>query len=124
MSRWVPSVAVLLVAAGWGLADRLEDTFYVPLDDPAIRYAQPTTDDPVGRLEKRIESGQTKLEFAPNDTGYLASVLQALGISTDSQVLVFSKTSIQTAHINPGTPRAIYFNDNVAVGFVQNGDEI
>jgi hypothetical protein len=124
MSRRVPFLAVFFLAATWVLADRLEDTFYIPLDNPAIRYAQPTTEDPVARLEKRIESGQIKLDFAPNDTGYLASVLQTLGISTDSQVLVFSKTSIQTAHISPRTPRAIYFNDNVAVGFVQNGEEI
>ena len=124
MFRRVITVIVLLLAGTWLLADRLEDTFYVPLDHPAIHYAQPTDDDPVARLEKRLESGQAKLEYAPNDTGYLASVLRALGISTDSQILVFSKTSIQNSHIGPRTPRAIYFNDDVAVGFVQNGDEI
>jgi hypothetical protein len=35
---------------------------------------------------------------------------------------VFSRTSIQTSHISPQTPRAIYFNDDTAVGFVQNGE--
>lgn len=113
-----------LLLATFALADRLEDTFYVPLDDPAIQYAQQPVNDPVSRLEKRLEAGETKLEFAPNGTGYVASILKVLDISTDSQVLVFSKTSIQTAHIGPRTPRAIYFNDEVSVGFVQNGDDV
>jgi hypothetical protein len=113
-------IAIVLAAATWALADRLEDTLYVPLDHPAIQYSQPPND-PVARLEKRLESGDAKLDFAPNG-GYLSSVLKQLGIRTDSQVLVFSKTSIQTQHISPRTPRAIYFNDEVSVGFVQGGD--
>ena len=111
----------LLATAACALADRLEDTFYVPLDHPAIRYAQ-EAGDPVARLEKRLESGRAGLDYAPNGWGYLPSVLKQLDIHTDSQALVFSKTSIQLAHISPRTPRAIYFNDEVSVGFVQGGD--
>src|SRR6516225_536039 len=116
-----------LVAGGlvatWALADRLEDTFYIPLDDPHIRYAQEPLNDPVARLEKRLENGRAKLEYERIE-GYVASILKALDIHPDSQVLVFSKSSIQNTHISPRTPRAIYFNDEVAVGFVQNGDEV
>jgi hypothetical protein len=107
--------------AGWALADRLEDTLYIPLDHPAIQYYQQPSD-AVARLEKWIESGQVNLDYAPNGWGYLQALLRELDIHTDSQVLVFSKTSIQTAHIGPRTPRAIYFNDEVAVGYVQGGD--
>jgi hypothetical protein len=107
--------------AGWALADRLEDTLYIPLDHAAIQYYQ-QPNDAVARLEKRIESGQVKLDYAPNGWGYLPALLRALDINADSQVLVFSRTSIQTAHISPRTPRAIYFNDEVAVGYVQGGD--
>jgi hypothetical protein len=107
--------------AGWALADRLEDTLYVPLDHPAIQYYQ-QPNDAVARLEKRIESGQAKLDYAPNGWGYLPALLRELNINVDSQVLVFSKTSIQTAHIGSSTPRAIYFNDDVAVGYVRGGD--
>jgi hypothetical protein len=107
--------------AGWALADRLEDTLYIPLDHPAIQYYQ-HPNDAVARLEKRIESGQVKLDYAPNGLGYLPALLRALDINTDSQVLVFSRTSIQSAHISPRTPRAIYFNDEAAVGYVQGGD--
>ena len=116
-------VVVALATATWVLADRLEDTIYVPLDHPAIQYAQ-APDDPIAHLEKRLESGQAKLDYAPNGWGYLPSVLKQLDVNTDSQVLVFSKTSIQTSHISPRTPRAIYFNDEVAVGYVQGGDVV
>jgi hypothetical protein len=110
-----------VVVTGVILADRLEDTFYVPLDDAAIQYAGPASDS-IAQLEKQIEAGKAKLDYAPNGWGYLPAVLKYLNINTDSQVLVFSRTSIQTSHISPRTPRAIYFNDDVAVGFVQNGE--
>lgn len=38
---------------------------------------------------------------------------------TSSQSLVFSKTSFQFTQIAPGRPRALYFNDDVYVGYVQ-----
>ena len=114
--------AVLLAAAGL-LAERLEDTIFIPLDHPAILYAGATTD-PVGRLAKRLDAGQLKLDYAPNGWGYLPALLKQLGISTDSQVLVFSRTSIQSERISPRTPRAIYFNDDSSVGYVQNGDAL
>lgn len=110
----------LLVSGAWAQT-QLEDTFYVPLEHPAIHYDQMPSD-PVSKLEQRLENGQAHLDYAPNGWGYLPSILKALGINTDSQVLVFSKTSIQLPHISPRTPRAIYFNDEVAVGYVQNGD--
>jgi hypothetical protein len=111
----------VVALAGWALADRLEDTLYIPLDHPAIRYYQQPSD-LVTALMKRVESGQAKLDYAANGWGYLPSLLKELDINVDSQVLVFSRTSIQTAHISPRTPRAIYFNDEVAVGYVQGGD--
>jgi len=118
--------AVLLAGVTWAfaqqLAQQLEETFYIPLDDPAIQYGQRPVDDPVAHLQHRLESGQAKLEVAPNGWGYLPSVLKQLGINPDSQALVFSKTSTQVEYINPRTPRALYFNDDVMVGFVRNSD--
>lgn len=52
---------------------------------------------------------------------YLRHLLKELNISEHSQVLVFSKTSHQLAQISPETPRAIYFNENYYVGYVQRG---
>src|SRR5437868_4059450 len=106
----------------WLVAQQLEDTFYIPLDDPAIQYGQRPVDDPVARLEQRMEKGQVKLQAASNGWGYLPSVLKQLDINRDSQALVFSKTSTQVENIGPRTPRAIYFNDDVMVGFVRNSD--
>ncbi len=94
---------------------------YVPFDHAAITYAEHTGNDPVARLEKRLQAGQAKLEFDPK-WGYLPSVLKNLGVNVDSQVLVFSKTSFQSPRIAPPTPRALYFNDEVAVGTVQRGE--
>src|SRR5262249_8072545 len=41
-----------------------------------------------------------------------------LGVSTNSQMLVFSKTSFQRERISPKNPRAVFFNDSVYVGYV------
>jgi len=114
--------AALLLGAALA-AERLEDTIFIPLDHPAILYDGATAD-PVGRLAKRLSAGQLKLDYAPNGWGYLPALLKELGIPADSQVLVFSHTSIQVEHISPRTPRAIYFNDDSSVGYVQNGDAL
>src|SRR5262249_24032554 len=53
---------------------------------------------------------------------YLKAVLKALGVSEASQTLVFSKTSFQHARIGPRAPRALYFGDDVYVGYVRGGD--
>ena len=83
--------------------------------------AKATLHDPVSELAKRVESGDIKLDYASNGWGYLPSLLKQLDLKVDSQILVFSKTSFQLTKISPKTPRAIYFNDRVALGAVQEG---
>ncbi|MEQ9406765.1 MAG: hypothetical protein RIK87_03525 [Fuerstiella sp.] len=90
---------------------------------PPISYSETAPCDPVSRLGDRIEAGEVSLEWQPGH-GYLRSLLTALDIDESSQTLVFSKTSLQVSRISPGTPRAIYFNDDVYVGWVQRGDLI
>jgi len=94
----------------------------IPFDHPAIQYYQAPLDDPVTRLAKQLQSGTVKLESRGDASGYLASLLAHLGIKTDCQALVFSKTSVQATMISPSNPRAIYFSDDVAVGYVRGGD--
>ena len=53
--------------------------------------------------------------------GYLRSLLKGLEVPESSQVLVFSKTSFQRERISPETPRALYFSDDVMVGFCDRG---
>jgi hypothetical protein len=73
--------------------------------------------DPISLLNKRIERGETKLRYTP-DRGYLPSLLKELGIPVSSQTLVFSKTSLQVDRVSSATPRAVYFNDEVYVGWI------
>lgn len=86
----------------------------------AIGYTNATPTDAVARLQRKIDSGEVKLEFDPAH-GYLPSVLKNLDVPVSSQGLIFSRTSLQVDHIAPWTPRAVYFNDEVYVGWVQNG---
>jgi hypothetical protein len=104
------------------LAD-LDGSYVLPSDHQALRYASAPVDDRVTRLQRRIESGEARLEFDERQ-GYLRSLLRALDVPVESQVLVFSKTSFQATRISPRTPRALYFNDDVSVGWVPGGDVI
>jgi hypothetical protein len=76
--------------------------------------------DPVAELNRRLIAGQAHLKFE-NPHGYLRSVLDALQVPVESQMLVFSKTSGQAMRIGPHAPRALFFNDAVAVGWVHGG---
>jgi hypothetical protein len=88
---------------------------------PAIGYASTPTRDAISELNRKVVSGELTLE-ADGPSGYLRSVLDALDIPVESQILVFSKTSFQAPRIGPKNPRAIYFNDTVSVGWVRTGE--
>ena len=75
--------------------------------------------DPIAILQRRIEAGEAVLQYE-DQHGYLMSVLEALDIPVSSQGLIFSRTSLQTNLITPWTPRAVYYNDDVYVGWVQD----
>jgi hypothetical protein len=124
MSLQRPSKFILAIffgAAVYGFAE-LSGSYIVPIDHDAIRYAKTPVDDPVHRLGQRVAKGEVKLGFADDGMGHLQSLLKELDINLDSQVFVFSKTSFQAPRISPRLPRAIYFNDNVSVGWVRGGD--
>lgn len=73
--------------------------------------------DPVAALDRRLQAGEATLRF-DEKWGYLPALLDELEIPRSSQLLVFSKTSAQFRSITPRNPRAIYFNDEVYVGWV------
>jgi hypothetical protein len=93
------------------------------LDREPINYKTAQADNVITALQKRLDEGKTKLKFV-DDHGYLPAVLKELNVPLSSQVLVFSKTSFQRERITPKTPRALYFNDDVYVGFCLRGDVI
>ncbi len=119
-------VVLLIVFGGCAaiplkLLGDLEGSYILPLDHAAIQYATAALDDPVTRLKRRISEGKVSLSFEP-DHGYLPALLKELDVPVSSQVLVFSKTSFQAPRISPRTPRALYFKDDVSLGWVRGGD--
>jgi hypothetical protein len=48
--------------------------------------------------------------------------MRGLHLEADSQVLVYSKTSVQAVRINPKNPRGIYFGDAVTLGYIRGAD--
>ena len=86
---------------------------------PAIGYDGPTADR-VSALDRRLQAGETRLTF-DRRTGYLASLLDALEVPVESQVAVFSGTSLQSPLVNARNPRVIYFNDSTAVAWMPGG---
>ncbi len=115
-------VFAVLAGVTVAVADRLEDTSYVPYEHKAIQYFETPTDEAVKRLDDSIDQGKAKLDFEPGGLGYLRDLLKQLGLNVDSQVMVFSQTSFQATLISPQWPRAVYFNDEISVGFVPHGE--
>jgi len=119
LAAGIAGIALLAFSA---FAD-LDGSYILPIDHPSIQYATTPTRDPVTRLQSRLKSGKVTLEWDPQH-GYLPAVLNALNVPFSSQILVFSKTSFQAPRIAPRTPRALYFNDEVSVGWVIGGDVV
>ncbi len=114
LSFWISLLLTLLLPA---TAEAQFD-----LDEPPFNYTETSDDNPVTQLVQQYKAGDVELE---NDrsTGYLRSILKSLDVHESTQALVFSKTSLQIRYISPRNPRAIYFNDDVYVGWVR-GSEI
>jgi hypothetical protein len=87
---------------------------------PSIGYSTTPPTGAIANLQARLEQGELGLDF-DSGRGYLDSVLAALEIGIESQVLVFSKTSLQVEGISAAHPRAIYFNDDTYVAWVPSG---
>jgi len=122
---WFPFSAALLsltlVGAGLSAQSQRRDAFVGSRDHAAIRYSSADTTDSAALLNRRLRAGTAALKFEPAH-GYLRSLLDALAVPAESQALVFSQTSFQAPHINYRNPRAVYFTDTVAVGWVRGGE--
>ena len=88
-----------------------------------INYSKAESNDAVAKLVSRLESGEIELRW-DDQQGWLPDLLEKLDISTKSQALVFSKTSLQFRYITPQNPRAIFFNDDTYLGYVPGGEII
>lgn len=94
----------------------------ISVKHPAIRYFEDSLNDPVSNFVRQLDQGTAKLPERRDSEAYLPILLERLHIPVDSQALVFSQTSFQASKIGPANPRAIYFSDNVAIGYVRGGD--
>jgi len=90
-------------------------------EDVAIQYATAALDNSVAAVNEKLKDGSLRLT-RDGRGGYLQSALQALDIPVESQMLVFSATSLQAPLINPQNPRALFFNDRVVLGYVRSGE--
>lgn len=87
---------------------------------PPHNYWERPPQDAVTAALKKIENGELKVDTS-NDRAFVSSLLGALKVPVSSQLLVYSATSMQSGIINPRNPRALYFNDEIYVGFVPGG---
>jgi hypothetical protein len=90
-------------------------------DDPAISYSSAPLNNVVDDLNRQLEDGSARLTFEGR-SGYLQSAIDALKLPIDSQLLLFSKGSLQGRLVNPSSPRAMFFNDRVVLAWVRDAD--
>lgn len=88
-------------------------------EQPPVSYSATAPLDAVARLQPRLAAGE--LKAAGTDRQILLALLAELKVPVASQVVVFSKTSLQRGRIRPDHPRALYFSDTVYVGWVPGG---
>jgi hypothetical protein len=117
-------MAALALSIAWApVYAQHAGAFRGSLDDPAIQYATAPLDNVVVDVNRKLRDGALKFSYDRRN-GFLTSALEAFQLSTDSQLLVFSRGSLQGKRINDQNPRALYFNDRVALGWVRDGDVI
>ena len=83
-------------------------------------YFSKDAKDPVTLLMKRIQRGEVLIK-EPNGKPLVERLLRELGLNKDTQVLVFSRTSLQRREVSYSNPRALYFNESVYLGWMPNG---
>ncbi|MCC7377254.1 MAG: hypothetical protein IT581_21510 [Verrucomicrobiales bacterium] len=85
---------------------------------PPIDYSARSPSNRITRLEARHANAR------PNtltDAAFLRWLLTTNQVPIESQVLVFSKTSLQRDLIQPKQPRSLFFSDDLYIGWVPGG---
>lgn len=119
-------LAILALLAGFAHApspargDEPDPLAFADLDAPEHDYWNRTPRDPFTLLKDDLEAGRLNLDDS-SEKAYLVSLLKALKIPAETQMLVYSTTSLQLSLISPRSPRALYFNDEIYLGYVPGG---
>ena len=98
----------------------LAESSYKDIYQPPHNYFQSTPKDRFTLLKNDLESGRIALDHS-SEKAFVVSLLKVLGIPVSSQMLVFSTTSLQLSLISPSNPRALYFTDDLYLGYVPGG---
>lgn len=118
-----PRLLSVLLAMALAPASLPAESASLPFDDlsrPEHDYWNRTPRDPFTAIKDDLEAGRLPLDPS-SEKAYLESLLRALDIPASSQMLVYSTTSLQLGLISPRNPRALYFNENVYLGYVPGG---
>jgi hypothetical protein len=115
LAAFLTTLSIAGLAAG-GEPKRVQAFVDLPINEPPINYDSAESQDPVARLNRRIENEGLKLEFSER-FGYLPAVLKELEIPASSQILRFLSSGLERFVITPQRPRAFYFNDDTLVGW-------
>ena len=91
-----------------------------PFEEPPINYSATQTNDRATAINAAFRARADEIRSLPAKKR-LQWLLDALGIPVESQLFVFSKTSLQRDLINPETPRVLYFSDEAYVGWSVTG---
>ncbi len=112
-------ITLFLLTGGASLhaSDFQGATHMVPFDEDGIGYTRAEPDNAISQLQRRLDAGKAELAW-DEQFGYLKALLEFLEVPSSSQMLVYSKTSLQRDRISPKNPRAVYFNDDVYLGYI------
>ena len=113
MRRWLPTLLAALPCIA-------SEPGYRDIDAPPHLYRQHTPSDRFTRIKDDLESGRIALDRT-SEKAFVVSLLHVLNVPASSQMLVFSTPSLQLRFISPSNPRALFFTDDVYVGFIPGG---
>ena len=118
----MPSLLRILLVVGLmgPLAPRASAQQVEPFEEPPINYSATPTNDRATAISAKFQSRAMEIRSMPAKKR-LQWLLAELGVPVESQIFVFSKTSLQRDLINPEAPRVLYFSDEAYIGWSPTG---
>ena len=99
------------------LSAAVPEPFKGDVEQPPHNYSQRPLQDRFTKMKDDFEAGRIPLDQS-TEQAFLLSLLKVLGVPASSQMLVFSTTSLQLRYITPSNPRALFFNEDLYVGYI------
>ena len=117
---WQVFLAGLIGLAVWAVSRKVEGQSAYEYELPPIEYSTSTASNQLTCL-MRNWGGEGHPMPSGSRKEFLGAFLQRMSVPAASQMLVFSKTSLQRDLIRPDQPRALYFSDDCYIGWVPGG---